>query len=148
MLSFAVFNAGNNTNKKYRVLDLVESICSFIILIISYIGLYIFLGAINDSIYSNIDFYQYVGFFVGIAFYSFLNTYHYLKTEIQGFNNKSLGVKKINQMVDFIDRLLPRHVRKSLQEQQENEGEKHKNVTLLYADIVGFTAYSSGNVEL
>lgn len=98
----------------------------------------------QQQTYPFILFLEYCIFLLFVGFYSLLNTFNYISTEIQGFNNESLGEKKFNDMVNFIDRLLPKHVRKSLENMQDSSSEKHQNVTLLYADIVGFTAYSSG----
>ena len=46
-------------------------------------------------------------------------------------------------MISFIDRLLPKHVQESIKRDGETTGDSHDNVTLIYADIVGFTAYSA-----
>lgn len=69
--------------------------------------------------------------------------------EIDNFNIISLGNQKNEEITDFVDRLLPRHVQSSINSTLNNSvnfkiGELYENVTLLFADIVGFTAYSSG----
>lgn len=39
---------------------------------------------------------------------------------------------------------MPKHVQKSLSQPSRESGHSYKDVTILFADIVGFTAYSSG----
>lgn len=84
----------------------------------------------------------YLIYFVLIAFYLLLNNYIYLKSEIAAFNNFNMGASTSAKIEDFVDRLLPKHVRESVGA-LEAVGETAENVTLLFADIVGFTSYSS-----
>jgi class 3 adenylate cyclase len=84
----------------------------------------------------------YLSYFMLIAFYLLVNNYIYLRSEIASFNNFNLGASTSAKIEDFVDRLLPKHVRESVGA-LEVVGETADNVTLLFADIVGFTSYSS-----
>lgn len=63
--------------------------------------------------------------------------------EYKSFNASKTGDVKNYEVQKFLDRLLPKHIQESLNSAHENIGETYKNVTLLFADIVGFTEYSS-----
>lgn len=83
-------------------------------------------------------------FFITLSgFYGLVNSYIYRKTEIDSFNSASQNYKKVEEMNDFIERLLPKHIVKTIGQETDRIGEKYHNVTLLYADIVGFTEYSA-----
>lgn len=71
-----------------------------------------------------------------------INHFVYLSTEVANFNNFTLGAKTSAKITEFVDRLLPKHVRETAGSTQPT-GETVDNVTLLFADIVGFTEYSS-----
>lgn len=64
--------------------------------------------------------------------------------EMQAFNYYRTGSLKDHDIRKFIDRLLPKHIQKSLNKPKREPGEIYKNVTILFADICGFTAYSDG----
>jgi class 3 adenylate cyclase len=84
----------------------------------------------------------YLIYFSLIAFYLLVNNYIYLKSEISAFNNFNMGASTAAKIDDFVDRLLPKHVRETVGA-LEVVGETAEDVTLLFADIVGFTSYSS-----
>ncbi len=75
--------------------------------------------------------------------YVAVNNYIFVSANIASFNNNNLGTKNAKKIEEFVDRLLPKHVRESVGS-QESIGETANDVTLLFADIVGFTQYSSG----
>jgi adenylate cyclase len=124
------------------VLNIIQNVVLYVYLLVIYIVFYalkIDQGREYNQIFENT-------MFIGLAgFYGIVNHYIYRATEIEGFNSDSQSLKKVEEMNDFINRLLPKHVVKSLGQESENVGERHHNVTLLYADIVGFTEYSAGN---
>ena len=53
----------------------------------------------------------YLIYFVLISFYLLVNNFIYLRSEINAFNNENLGAKSLANIEDFVDRLLPKHVR-------------------------------------
>lgn len=76
----------------------------------------------------------------------FLCMLHYLRRsyEMCSFNNFNMGGQKSREISEFINRLLPKHIQDSINNPGEKMGELYENVTLLFADIAGFTAYSAG----
>lgn len=74
--------------------------------------------------------------------FSLLATYVHLHSELNNFNNHTLGAKTSAKISEFVDRLLPKHIRATAGISNPT-GETVENVTLLFADIVGFTEYSS-----
>ena len=81
-------------------------------------------------------------FFVLSTIYSLINSFVHLQSEIAAFNNLNLGATTAVKIKDFVDRLLPKHV-KDLVATDALVGDNASDVTLLFADIVGFTSYSS-----
>jgi phospholipid-translocating ATPase len=77
------------------------------------------------------------------SFMSLVSSFVQMRSEVSAFNNVNLGASTAAKIRDFVDRLLPKHVRDSVAS-DELVGETAEEVTLLFADIVGFTAYSSG----
>jgi class 3 adenylate cyclase len=65
-----------------------------------------------------------------------------VQSEVANFNNHSLGAKTSAKIAEFVDRLLPKHVRATAGASQPT-GELAEGVTLLFADIVGFTEFSA-----
>ena len=63
--------------------------------------------------------------------------------EISSFNSLMSVDKQSTNLAQFINRLLPLHIQDIINSGIKT-GEKYTNVTLLFADIVGFTAYSAG----
>lgn len=125
-------------------MDFVQSCTYYVYQLIIYILFYVFTIR-NGSSTDWLQLVDYISFFLISGFYSLLNNYIYIKTEIEGFNSESQNQKKVEEMDAFINRLLPRHTVKTLGlEGMENKGDKLENVTLIFADIKGFTAYSSG----
>jgi class 3 adenylate cyclase len=84
----------------------------------------------------------YLIYFFLCSFFTLLNNYIRINAEVSAFNNIHLGAKNTAKIKEFVDRLLPKHVRESL-DSSEVVAETLENVTLLFADIVGFTEYSS-----
>jgi class 3 adenylate cyclase len=62
--------------------------------------------------------------------------------EISSFNSLMAVDKQSTNLAQFINRLLPLHIQDIINSGIKT-GEIYSNVTLLYADIVGFTAYST-----
>lgn len=63
--------------------------------------------------------------------------------EFSSFNSLMIVDKNSTNLSQFINRLLPMHVQ-DIVNRGLKTGETYQNVTLLFADIVGFTAYSAG----
>ena len=63
--------------------------------------------------------------------------------EVASFNSLMKVDKNSTNLSQFINRLLPLHVQ-DIVNKGIKTGELYQNVTLLFADIVGFTAYSAG----
>lgn len=74
--------------------------------------------------------------------FSLANSYIFIKSEISTFNNSNMGANNSARIHEVVDRLLPRHVRENIGK-SNSSGEIASNVTLLYADIVGFTGFSA-----
>jgi hypothetical protein len=54
-------------------------------------------------------------FFITLSgFYGLVNSYIYRRTEIDSFNSASHNIKKVEEMNDFIERLLPKHIVKTI----------------------------------
>lgn len=67
----------------------------------------------------------------------------HIRAEVAAFNNENLGASTAVQIRGFVDRLLPKHVQ-DYAATDDMIGETVDDVTLLFADIVGFTSYSAG----
>ena len=52
----------------------------------------------------------YLVYFFLASFYTLINNYIYIKSEVSAFNNSNLGASNIAKIEDFVDRLLPKHV--------------------------------------
>lgn len=63
--------------------------------------------------------------------------------EIRYFNQFNQERQKNSQINDFINRLMPKHVQEIISNPNAKLAETYENVTIIYADIVGFTSYSS-----
>lgn len=81
-------------------------------------------------------------FFIEICL--FINKINFSKLKIAYFNNLYLEKQKNTQINDFINRLMPEHIQKILKNPKSKLAEEYKNVTMIFADIVGFTSYSAG----
>ena len=84
----------------------------------------------------------YVSFFVFAGVCSLLNKYTNLRSEVAAFNNANLDSSSTTRVAEFVDRLLPKHVREAVAA-NTTVMDIEDNVTLLFADIVGFTNYSA-----
>ena len=76
------------------------------------------------------------------SFFALVNNYIHLESEVASFNNINLGATTAAKIRDFVNRLLPVHVQDTVGT-DNLVGETAEDVTLLFADIVGFTAYSA-----
>jgi class 3 adenylate cyclase len=76
------------------------------------------------------------------SFFALVNNYIHLESEVASFNNINLGASTAAKIRDFVNRLLPVHVQDAVGT-DNLVGETAEDVTLLFADIVGFTAYSA-----
>lgn len=74
------------------------------------------------------------------GFLALADNYVFIRAEVANFNNGRLGARTSAEIADFVDRLLPKHVRNSAGFAQA-VGEQAEQVTLLFADIVGFTQF-------
>lgn len=66
-----------------------------------------------------------------------------LKASIKFYNNSNIEKQKNSQINDFINRLLPKHVQEILNNPNTKLSDLYENVTIVFADICGFTAYSA-----
>jgi class 3 adenylate cyclase len=81
------------------------------------------------------------------GFLILMNCYIHIRSEILAFNNINLGSSTVVKIKNFVERLIPKHIQDSIGA-EGTSGEIAENVTLLFADIVGFTAYSAGRTPL
>lgn len=65
------------------------------------------------------------------------------KQEISSFNSLNLEKNKNIQINDFINRLVPVHIQEILKNPDSRIAIIYEDVTIVYADICGFTSYSS-----
>lgn len=76
-----------------------------------------------------------------------INTLHkkYIRfnQEISSFNSINLEKSKNTQINDFINRLVPVHIQEILRNPDNRLAELYDDVTIVYADICGFTSYSA-----
>lgn len=87
--------------------------------------------------------FDYILFFIVIGFYLNYNNYSYIQTEIRWYNTEGQTSKKKEMIQDFILRLIPKHLSSQIGSAELSLGSSYNNVTMLFADIVGFTAYSA-----
>ena len=84
----------------------------------------------------------YIIFFILSTIYAMITSYIHLNSEIEAFNNYNLGANTWDKLKDFVGRLVPKHATELLVSDSV-VGDEVSEVTLLFADIVGFTRYSS-----
>lgn len=77
------------------------------------------------------------------VFFNLFEFFFEQKREISSFNSLMSVDKQSTNLAQFINRLLPLHIQDIINSGVKT-GECYQNVTLLFADIVGFTAYSAG----
>jgi class 3 adenylate cyclase len=82
-------------------------------------------------------------YFVVFGGYLTYNNYYYIQTEIRWYNTEGQTSKKKEMIQDFILRLIPKHLSSQIGSAELSLGSTYNNVTMLFADIVGFTAYSA-----
>lgn len=122
------------------VLDFLESISLYLIQLICYIAFNILK---YNSVTSNGSYLSdYVVFFVVFGIYAIFNNYYYIKTEIDWYNTEGQTSNKKEMIQDFILRLIPKHLSSQIGSAELSKGSSYSNVTMIFADIVGFTAYS------
>lgn len=73
-------------------------------------------------------------------FFNFVDLFNHFDTELNLFFNYIRIEQQGYYLNTFVDRLLPKHIKGVATASTE----KYQNVTLLFADIVGFTEYSAG----
>lgn len=88
--------------------------------------------------------FSYLAFYFVTSIYSIYNAYHYIWTVITWYNTQGQSSWKKDMIQDFILRLIPKHLSNDIGSDKLSIGSTYENVTLLFADIVGFTAYSAG----
>lgn len=86
---------------------------------------------------------DYIIFFLVLGAYVLFNYYIYLRTQVNWYNTEGQTSKKVEMIQDFITRLIPKHLSRTFGSTDLSVGKTYHNVTLLFADIVGFTAYSA-----
>ena len=164
IISFSAFQIGSFPNHYIYSISFYEIFIDFVfITIVGYltfkqiIGLSLY-AFILQTIFLSIDYGMYAYTKTGDSiFFStmlYLNqicffiinilSYKSFQVEFKAFNAKKVGRVKNFEIAQFIDRLLPKHIQENLSNPTRDLGELYKDVTILFADIVGFTAYSSG----
>lgn len=103
-------------------MDFVETLIYFFFIFVIYVLFYALKVDVDNSL---TILFEYIAFFLICGFLGLVNNYIYRATEIEGFNSESQSQKKVEEMNDFIERLLPKHVVKTLGQDSENVGEKH-----------------------
>lgn len=78
-------------------------------------------------------------FFVAFNYFDTVGSHKY---QYESFCKVMAASKMSIQYVKFVNRLLPKHIQQS--SSLMSRSETYKDVTILFADIVGFTAYSAG----
>ena len=85
-----------------------------------------------------------IGFyFCQMIFYNLIDIKQHSTKEIDNFNNLLRVDYRCNKISEFVDRLLPRHIQETILLGTKLV-DTYDDVTLLFADIVGFTDYSTG----
>jgi hypothetical protein len=64
--------------------------------------------------------------------------------EMKAFNSSQINSTKGDEIKRFLNRLLPKHIQDQLMNPTTQPGQLYQDVTILFADLVGFTAFSSG----
>lgn len=106
--------------------------------------LLIFASALFYTLYYSPDHHLYYCFnFCLSCLLNLFDFYFDQKREIASFNSLIKVDIKSTNLSQFINRLLPLHMQDMIHSGIKT-GELYQNVTLLFADIVGFTKYSSG----
>lgn len=80
-----------------------------------------------------------IAFFLAFNYFDTVGSHKY---QYQSFCKVMAASKMSIQYVKFVNRLLPKHIQQS--SSLMSRSETYKDVTILFADIVGFTAYSAG----
>ena len=93
---------------------------------------------------SNFAFFQVFCFQLPTAYWYLHKKRMSFRSNVQLFNNYYLEKKKNNQINDFVNRLLPQHIQKLILNPGLKNSKIYKNITMIFADISGFTKYSSG----
>jgi hypothetical protein len=115
-------------------------------LVFAHIVIFIIVLAVKAQ--SDIDFKlkwicQYVAVFLCSLFLGYFRKLQDLKSSIKFYNNSNTEKQKNSQINDFINRLLPQHVQEILNNPNSKLSDLYENVTIVFADICGFTAYSA-----
>ena len=114
-----------------------------ILALVCLITLISFLWLFLVSIYSNIfDYLLHFFTFITIALLQTRSLFTQEKNERKNFNLKVYAQSEINENKTFLKKLMPKHALKNLKKELYFT-DRLKNITLLYADIVGFTNWSS-----
>ena len=114
-----------------------------ILALVCLITLISFLWLFLVSIYSNIfDYLLHFFTFITIALLQTRSLFTQEKNERKNFNLKVYAQSEINENKTLLKKLMPKHALKNLKKELYFT-DRLKNITLLYADIVGFTNWSS-----
>lgn len=93
------------------VFDFIESLSISALAYVVFTGFFIFQYFIERE---NIELRPVIQFFGFLSFTCFLlcvNVFIQIRSQIENFNSKGIGAKRIDDMVDFIERLMPKHMR-------------------------------------
>ena len=114
-----------------------------ILALVCLITLMSFIWLFLVSVFSDIfEFLLHFFTFITIALLQTRSLYTQEKNERKNFNLKTYAQSEINENKTLLKKLMPKHALKNLQNELYFT-DRLKNVTLLYADIVGFTNWSS-----
>ena len=86
---------------------------------------------------------DYTIYYIVMSGYAVFNYYYYQDTQVRWYNTEGQTSNKKEKIQDFILRLIPKHLSSQIGSAALSLGSNYPDVTLLFADIVGFTAYSA-----
>lgn len=86
---------------------------------------------------------EYVLAFLALQVLGYFRKIEDLKLAVKFYNNSNIEKQKNSQINDFINRLLPKHVQEIINNPNSKLSDLYENVTIVFADICGFTAYSA-----
>lgn len=97
----------------------------------------------SGQTYSGFYLADYIIYYFVMSGYCLFNYYFYQSTQVSWYNTEGQTSNKKEKIQDFILRLIPKHLSSQIGSPTLSLGSTYTDVTLLFADIVGFTAYSA-----
>ena len=87
--------------------------------------------------------FQYLVVIVSVLIFGFRRKREELREALESYDNNQVEQQKNSQINEFINRLMPQHVQEILNNPQSKLSEIYEDVTIIFADICGFTSYSA-----